>query len=62
MLILKEIHERWKIKINNYMKKYVRRNRLTFAEVKSQFFIETQFFLGAIPEEIKKYIDRPTHE
>jgi DNA polymerase III delta subunit len=53
----------WERKINNYIKNYARRNQLTLSKEQEQFFMEThERFLEAIPEEIRKYINRPTNE
>jgi hypothetical protein len=50
-------------KLDNYLKNYARRNRLTLAQERVHFFTKThEKFLEEIPKEINKYIDKVAHE
>jgi hypothetical protein len=58
MFFLEEIREWWQRKLENYLKKYTRRNFLTLTQARAQFFIEThEKILEKILEEIKNYIE-----
>ena len=62
MLSEAEIREWWDRKNTNYIQNYARRNSLTLAQARARFFTEThEKFLEAIPQELKKFIDR-VHE
>ena len=61
MLSEEEIREWWDRKIANYIQNYARRNNLTLAQAHARFFTEThEKFLEAIPQELKKFLDRST--
>ena len=58
MISKQEIKNWWERKIANYLQNYVRRNRLTIAEVKEKFFIEThENFVESVPQLLKKFMD-----
>lgn len=62
MLMLEYIKLWWEMKVNNYLKKYVRRNRLSLTDVRAKFFIEAHehFIEGALAK-IKKFLDQVAH-
>ena len=50
MISKQEIKDCWKRKVSNYLQNYARRNRLTTAEEKERFFIEThEKFVESVP-------------
>jgi len=62
MLSEKDIKEWWERKLANYIQNYARRNGLTLAQARAIFFTEThEKFLEALPQELKKFLDR-VHE
>ena len=62
MLSEADIKAWWERKLANYIQNYARRNGLTLAQARARFFTEThERFLEAIPQELKKFLDR-AHE
>ena len=58
MLPEQEIKDWWEHKIANYLQNYARRNRLTIAQAKEWFFIEThEKFVDSVPQILKKLMD-----
>ena len=56
MMSEKEIQEWWNIKIENYLKKYSRRNKLTLTQARKKFFTETnKNFLEIVPPNSKYF-------
>ena len=50
MISEEEIREWWERKIDNYIKNYAHRNKLSLAQAKAKFFTEThEKFLESIP-------------
>ena len=62
MLSEADIKAWWERKLANYIQNYARRNGLTLAQARARFFTEThERLLEAIPQELKKVLDR-AHE
>ena len=58
MIPEQEIKDWWDHKIVNYVKNYVRRNRLTVAEAKARFFTEThEIFFESVPQLLKQLLN-----
>ena len=58
MISEQEIKNWWERKIANYLQNYARRNRLTIAQAKVKFFIEThENFIETVPQLLKKLLD-----
>ena len=58
MISKKEIKNWCDREIANYLQNYMRRNRLTIAQAKEKFFIEThEKFVESVPQLLKKLID-----
>ena len=58
MISEQEIKNWWEHKITNYLQNYARRNRLTTAQDKERFFIEThEKFVESVPQLLKKLLD-----
>ena len=58
MISEQEIKNWWEHKLENYLQNYARRNRLTIAQVKDKFFIEThEKFIESVPQLLKKLLD-----
>ena len=58
MISKQEIKDWWEHKIENYLKNYARRNRLTTAQAKERLFTEThEKFVESIPQLLKKLLD-----
>ena len=57
MISEEEIRVWWERNIKNYIKNYVRRNKLNLAQAKAKFFIEThEKFLERIPQAIQNLL------
>lgn len=57
MLSEREIQEWWNRKIENYLKNYARKNKLTIARARTKFFIEThEKLLETIVAKLQKLI------
>ena len=57
MISEEEIKVWWERKIDNYIKNYARWNKLSLAQAKEIFFIEThEKFLERIPQSIQKLL------
>ena len=58
MIPKQEIKDWWDRKVANYLQNYARRNRLTVAEAKARFFIEThKKFVESVPQLLKQLLD-----
>ena len=58
MISKQEIKDSWEHKVANYLQNYTRRNRLTIAQAKERFFIEShEKFLESVPQLLKKLLD-----
>ena len=58
MISEQEIKDWWERKVENYLQNYTRRNRLTNAQAKGIFFIEThEKFVESVPQILKKLLD-----
>ena len=58
MIPKKENKDWWERKIANYLQNYPRRNKLTVAEEKERFFIEThEKFVELVPQLLKQLLD-----
>ena len=58
-----EIREWWDRNIENYLQNYARRNKLTIAQERENFFSEThEKFIKAIPCALKKLLDEKARE
>ena len=58
MIPEQEIKDWWERKVANYLQNYARRNRLTIAQAKEIFFIEThEKFVESVPQLLKKLLD-----
>ena len=58
MISEQEIKDWWERKVANYLQNYTQRNRLTTAQVKERFFIEThEKFVESVPQLLKKLLD-----
>ena len=58
MIPEQEIKDWWERKIANYLYNYARKNRLTVAEAKEIFFIEThENFIESVPQLLKQLLD-----
>ena len=61
MIPEQEIKDWWNRKIANYLQNYARRNRLTVAQAKEDFFTEThEKFVESVPQLLKKFLDEKT--
>ena len=59
MISKHEIKNWWERKIENYLYKYARRNRLTITQVKEKFFTEThEKFVEYVLQFLKKLLDQ----
>ena len=55
MISEEEIRDRWERKIDNYIKNYARRNKLSLAQAKAKIFREThEKILESIPQALQK--------
>ena len=53
-----EIKDWWERKVANYLQNYARRNKLTVAQAKERFFIEThEKFVESVPQLVKKLLE-----
>ena len=58
MIPKQEIKDWWGRKVANYLQNYAQRNRLTIAQAKERFFIEThEKFVESVPQILKKFLD-----
>ena len=58
MILEKENKDWWDRKIANYLQNYAWKNKLTIAQAKEKFFIEThEIFLDLVPQFLKKLLD-----
>ena len=58
MVSKKEIKTWWERKIENYLQNYARGKKLTIAQAKEKFFIEThEKFVELVPQLLKKLMD-----
>ena len=58
MISEQEIKDWWECKVANYLQNYARTNRLTIAQAKEIFFIEThEKFVESMPQLLKKLLD-----
>ena len=61
MIPEQEIKDWWDRKFAKYLQNYARRNRLTVAEARARFFIETHGkFVESLPQLLKKLLDEKT--
>ena len=61
MIPEREIKDWWDRKVVNYLQNYARQNRLTVAEARARFFIETHGkFVESLPQLLKKLLDEKT--
>ena len=61
MILEQEIKDWWDRKVANYLQNYARRNRLTVAEARARFFIEThEKFVESMPQLLKQLLDEKT--
>ena len=57
MISEEEIREWWERKIDNYIKNYTRRNKLSFVQAQAKIFTETQEkILKGIPQALQKFL------
>ena len=57
MISEEEIREWWERNIDNYIKNYARRNKLSFVQAQAKFLTEThEKFLESILQVFKKYL------
>ena len=57
MISEEEIREWWERKIDNYIKNYARRNKLSLAQAQAKNFTEThEIFLESIPQALQKLL------
>ena len=57
MISEEETREWWERKIDNYIKNYARRNKLSFIQAQAKFLIEThEKFLENIPQELENFL------
>ena len=57
MLSEEEFREWWNWKIENYLKNYARRNKLTLAQARAKFFTEMHEKLEVVPIGIKIFLE-----
>ena len=58
MIPEQEFKDWWERKIANYLQNYARRNKLSVAEDKAIFFIEThKKFVESVPQLLKQLLD-----
>ena len=58
MISKQEIKDWWEYKIENYLQNYARRNKLTIAQAKENFFLETQEkIVESVRCALKKHLD-----
>ena len=57
MISEEEIKEWWERKIDNYIKNYARRNKLSFVQAQAKFLTEThEKFLEGIPQAFENFL------
>ena len=57
MISEEDIKEWWERKIDNYIKNYAQRNKLSFVQAQAKFLIEThEKFLESIPQAFGKFL------
>ena len=57
MISEEEIKEWWERKIDNYIKNYARRNKLSLVQAQAIIFTEThEKFLESIPQALQKFL------
>ena len=63
MISEQEIKDSWERKIENYLQNYAWWNKLTIAQAKERFFIEThEKFVESVPQLLKKLLDEKSRK
>ena len=61
MISEEDIKEWWERKIDNYIKNYARRNKLSFAQAQAKFITEArEKFLESIPQAFENFLKSRT--
>lgn len=57
MISEEEIREWWERKIDNYIRNYAQRNKLSFVQAQAKFLIKThEKFLEGIPQALENFL------